>query len=60
MSSMKAVLLKQFGDLDQMYIGETTKPSPKPDEILVRVKCTAINRADTLQVNLLFYSFTFL
>ena len=32
-----------------MYIGEWPKPHPGPDEILVRVEATALNRADILQ-----------
>ena len=46
---MKAVLLKSFGDAHQMYIGDTEKPQPKTNEILVKVHATALNRADTLQ-----------
>lgn len=46
---MKAVLLKEFGAAEQMYLGETEKPSPNSDEVLVKVKTTALNRADTLQ-----------
>lgn len=46
---MKAVLLKKFGDTDQMYIGDAEKPAPHPNEILVKVHATALNRADTLQ-----------
>jgi len=48
---MKAVLLHHFGDSSQLFIGETTKPKlePNSDKILVRVKATALNRADLLQ-----------
>jgi putative PIG3 family NAD(P)H quinone oxidoreductase len=46
---MKAILVKSYGEADQMYIGEAPTPSPKAQEILVKVHATALNRADTLQ-----------
>lgn len=44
---MKAVLVKE--DTKELYIGETSPPSLDPDEILVKIKATALNRADLLQ-----------
>lgn len=46
---MKAVLIKEFGGPEKMYIGETELPKISEKEILVKVKATALNRADTLQ-----------
>lgn len=46
---MKAILVKQPGGPEQLILGEFEKPSPKPDELLVKVHATALNRADTLQ-----------
>jgi len=46
---MKAVLIKAFGGPEQLYLGEWETPHPGPKEILVRVRATAVNRADTLQ-----------
>lgn len=46
---MKAILLKNFGAPDQLYIGEAIKPQPKANEILVKIHATALNRADTIQ-----------
>lgn len=46
---MKAILLKDFGDADQLYPGECPAPQPGEDELLVRVRATALNRADVLQ-----------
>jgi len=46
---MKAVLVKEFGAADQLYIGEYEKPEPANHEILVRVQATALNRADIAQ-----------
>jgi putative PIG3 family NAD(P)H quinone oxidoreductase len=47
--NMKAILVKEPGDVDQLYIGEFPKPNPSEDELLVKVKATALNRADLLQ-----------
>lgn len=46
---MKAVLIKASGGPEQLYLGEWETPRPGPKEILVRVRATAVNRADTLQ-----------
>jgi NADPH:quinone reductase-like Zn-dependent oxidoreductase len=47
--NMKAILVKEPGDVDQLYIGEFPKPEPREGELLVKVKATALNRADLLQ-----------
>ncbi|CAF4018066.1 unnamed protein product [Rotaria magnacalcarata] len=46
---MRAVLLKGFGDRDNLYIGETDVPKIKDDEVLVKVHAFGVNRADTMQ-----------
>lgn len=46
---MKAVILSSPGSADQLQIGEWEKPVPQPEEILVKVAATAVNRADILQ-----------
>ncbi|MFT4569131.1 MAG: tumor protein p53-inducible protein 3 [Saprospiraceae bacterium] len=46
---MKAVLTHGFGGPEVMYIGNATKPSPRNKEVLVKIKATALNRADTMQ-----------
>ena len=46
---MKAILLHKFGDPEQLYLGEYKKPQLGAKDILVQVKATALNRADTLQ-----------
>ncbi|TAE74408.1 MAG: NAD(P)H-quinone oxidoreductase [Bacteroidetes bacterium] len=46
---MKAILLKSFGDSQQLYLGETPKPIPKQNEILIKTHHFALNRADILQ-----------
>jgi NADPH:quinone reductase-like Zn-dependent oxidoreductase len=47
---MRAVIVKQPGGPENMFIGEVPKPFISlPNEILVRVYASAINRADILQ-----------
>jgi len=46
---MKAILLKQFGGPSEMFVGSTEIPKISNAEILVKVKYSALNRADTLQ-----------
>lgn len=46
---MKAILQNQFGGSETLFIGETKTPTPKTNELLVRVKATALNRADISQ-----------
>lgn len=46
---MKAVLIKEFGDVSQLYIGEVDAPELVEKSIRVKVIATALNRADTLQ-----------
>ncbi|HEX2910337.1 MAG TPA: NAD(P)H-quinone oxidoreductase [Chloroflexia bacterium] len=46
---MKAIIVKEPGGPDVLTWQETPDLQPKPDELLVRVHATAINRADLLQ-----------
>ena len=46
---MQAVLIEEEGDPRHLYIGEHPDPDPEPDELLVNVRATALNRADTMQ-----------
>ena len=46
---MKAVLLKEPGGPEQLYLGDAPLPECGENEIMVKVKATAINRADTAQ-----------
>ena len=46
---MKAVVMDAFGDEDVMYLGERPDLQPGAGEVLVRVRATALNRADLLQ-----------
>ena len=46
---MKAVVITRFGGPEVLEIQDVAKPEPGPDEILVHVRGTALNRADLLQ-----------
>lgn len=46
---MKAVLMKEYGGTDVLYLGETKAPNMKENELLIDVRATALNRADLLQ-----------
>jgi NADPH:quinone reductase-like Zn-dependent oxidoreductase len=46
---VKAVLLSGFGGVEVLRIGERPDPVFGDDELLVRVRATALNRADLLQ-----------
>jgi putative PIG3 family NAD(P)H quinone oxidoreductase len=46
---MKAVVIAEFGAAEVMKLGEVNKPSPKVDEVLIKVVATSINRPDLVQ-----------
>jgi putative PIG3 family NAD(P)H quinone oxidoreductase len=46
---VKAVLLSGFGGVEVMRIGESPEPVAGDGDLLVRVRATALNRADLLQ-----------
>jgi NADPH2:quinone reductase len=46
---MKAVVITRFGGPEVLEIQEVPKPQPGPEEVLVGVRSTALNRADLLQ-----------
>ncbi len=46
---MKAVILKGFGGPEVLTLTDVPKPVPGPQQLLVRVHATALNRADMLQ-----------
>ncbi len=46
---MKAILAKQYGGADQLYIGDAPTPTISDNEVLVKVHTAGINRADILQ-----------
>ncbi len=46
---MQAIINDQFGGPEVLKIGEASKPVVNEYELLIAVKATAVNRADTLQ-----------
>jgi putative PIG3 family NAD(P)H quinone oxidoreductase len=46
---VRAITLPSYGGPEVLTIAEVPDPTPGPDEILVRVEHTALNRADVLQ-----------
>lgn len=46
---MRAVVLREHGGPEVLQIEEVPDPTPGPDDIVVAVAHTALNRADTLQ-----------
>ena len=46
---MRAVVLTQFGGPDVLQLADIPAPIPGPEEVLVQVRATALNRADLLQ-----------
>lgn len=46
---MKAVWISRFGGPDGLEIREVDRPQPAPEQVLVRVFASALNRADLLQ-----------
>ena len=47
--TMRVVLVDAPGGPEQLRLGDHPKPTPAADELLVRVRATALNRADLMQ-----------
>lgn len=46
---MKAILMDDFGGPEVLYLGEATKPNPQPEQVLIKVEASSINRPDLVQ-----------
>src|SRR5260221_2998312 len=46
---MRAIVADQPGDPDVLHVTEVPDPVPAPGEVLLRVRATALNRADLAQ-----------
>ena len=44
---MKAMVYHKYGTPDELKLEEVNKPTPKDDEVLVKIKASSINKADT-------------
>ena len=47
---MRGLICRQWGGIEQLQVGEAPMPRPGPDEVLIRVKATAVNYADAIMV----------
>jgi len=43
---MRAAVVTRYGSPDVVTIGETPKPTPAPDEVLIRVRAASVTRTD--------------
>jgi len=47
--AVQAIVVESPGDPEVMHLAEVPDPTPRPGEVVVRARATAVNRADTLQ-----------
>jgi NADPH2:quinone reductase len=47
---MRALICRHWGSIDELELGEMPVPKPAADEVLIRVKATAVNYADSIMV----------
>lgn len=45
---MKAIVYSEYGGPDVLKLTEVLKPSPKPDEVLIKIHAVSVNYGDTL------------
>src|SRR5215469_10312877 len=47
---MRALICRDWGDIDRLELGEMPVPEPAADEVLIKVQATAVNYADAIMV----------
>ena len=47
---MRAVICRAWGSVDDLALEEVASPSPAPDEVLIDVRATSVNYADSIMV----------
>ena len=48
---MRAVVVREFGGIEQAALGEMPKPEPKAGEVLLQIKATAVNFVDLVMMS---------
>lgn len=49
LDAMKAIVISRPGEAEVLQVRDVPRPRPRPGQVLVRVRATALNRADLLQ-----------
>jgi NADPH:quinone reductase-like Zn-dependent oxidoreductase len=49
---MKAIVFTEYGNPEVLQLKEVAKPTPKDNEVLIRVRATSVNFGDTMARNL--------
>ncbi len=47
---MRAVICREWGEIDGLRVADVAPPVPRPGEVLIDVKATAVNYADAIMV----------
>ncbi len=48
---MKAIVYQKYGSADQLKIQEVEKPQPGPQDVLIKILATSVNKADWFLLN---------
>jgi len=48
---MRAVVMREFGDIEKATLGDMPKPEPKAGEVLLQIKATAVNFVDLVMMS---------
>jgi NADPH:quinone reductase-like Zn-dependent oxidoreductase len=43
---MKAIVYTQYGSPEALQLEDVAKPTPKDDEVLIKVRAVSVNRSD--------------
>ena len=48
---MRALVVKEFGGIDNVSLGDMPKPAPKPGDVLLEVKAVSVNFVDLVMIS---------